>query len=189
MEEKNALVLEYINGIRETFEKNGYPISDETVSRVTSQYMNSSRSFEEIKEGIDKLVEEKLEELRKRKELMEKMQQEITKGITDLSVEIKGITLNMQQIDLLSIVTTDETSLSQVLANIQNLTDEQRQSILTSDKSLDQIKRDLFQMYQDSLTSYAESNFSLDGKQKELSKRIEFVLNNSGLSQEQQRHC
>ena len=187
MEEKNALVLEYINGIRETFEKNGYPISDETVSRVTSQYMNSSRSFEEIKEGIDKLVEEKLEELRKRKELMEKMQQEITKGITDLSVEIKGITLNMQQIDLLSIVTTDETSLSQVLANIQNLTDEQRQSILTSDKSLDQIKRDLFQMYQDSLTSYAESNFSLDGKQKELSKRIEFVLNNSGLSQEQQR--
>lgn len=187
MEEKNALVLEYINGIRETFERNGNPISDETVSRVSNQYLNSSKSFEEIKEEIDKLVEEKLEELRKRRELMEKMQQEITKGITDLSVETKGITLNMQQIDLLSIVTADETSLSQVIANIQNLTDEQRQSILTSDKSLDQIKRDLFQMYQDSLTSYAESNFSLDGKQKELSKRIEFVLNNSGLSQEQQR--
>ena len=36
MEEKNALVLEYINGIRETFERNGNPISDETVRQNRS---------------------------------------------------------------------------------------------------------------------------------------------------------
>lgn len=189
MEEKNALVLEYINGIKETFKKNGNPISDEIVSKVTGQYMNSSKSFEEIKEEIDKLVEKKLEELRKKSELMEKMQPKLTKGITDLSVETKGITLNMQQIDLLSIVTADETNFNQMLANILNLTDEQKQSILSSDKSLDEIKRDLFRLYQDSLMSYVDTNFSLDqlGKERELSKKIEFVLNNCGLSKEQQR--
>ena len=36
MEEKNAMVLEYINGIKNNFEKNGYPISDETVSKVSN---------------------------------------------------------------------------------------------------------------------------------------------------------
>ena len=187
MDEKNTLVLEYINGVREIFEKYGNHISDENVSKVINQYLNSSKSFEEIKKEIDKLVEEKLDKLRKRKELIEKMQQKVTKGITDLSVDTKGITLNMQQIDLLSIVTADETNLNQVLANIQNITDEQRQSILSSNKSLAEIKKDLFKMYQDSLTSYVDTNFSLDGKQKELSKRIDFILNNCGLSQEQQR--
>ena len=187
MEEKNTLVLEYINGIIETFKKNGNPISDETISKVKNKYMNSSKSFEEIKAEIDKLVEEKLEELRKRRNLMEKMQQEVTKGITDLSLEAKGITLNMQQIDLLSIVTADEKNLKQVLATLQNITDEQKQSILSSNKSLDEIKRELFRMYQDSLTSYEETNFSLDGKQKELVKRIKFILNNCGLSSEEQK--
>ncbi len=186
MEEKNTIVLEYINSIKDNFEKDGCPISDEIVSKFSNQYLNSSKTFEEIKEEIDKLVEEKLEQLRKRKELIEHVQQNITKSITDLSLEIKGITLNMQQIDLLSIVTADETNLKQVLANIQNITDEQRQSVLSSNKSLDEIKRDLFRMYQDSLTSYEETNFSLDGKQKELDKRIKFILNNCGLSPEQQ---
>ncbi len=187
MEEKNTLVLKYINGIRKTFERNGYPISDDTVSKISNQYLNSSKTFTEIKEEIDQLVEEKLEEFRKSKELMKEVQQDITKSITDLSLDTKGITLNMQQIDLLSIVTADETNLKQILANLQNITDEQKQFILSSNKSLDEIKRDLFKMYQDSLTSYEETNFSLDGKQKELLKRIEFILNNCGLSQEQQR--
>ena len=185
IEEKNVLVLEYINGIKEMFIKNGNPISDETISRFTNKYLNSPKTFEEIKEEIDKLVEEKLEQLRKREELMEKMQQEITRGITDLPVT-KGITLNMQQIDLLSIVTADETNLRQILANINNLTNEQKQSILSSDKSLDEIKRDLFKMYQDSLTSYIFNSDSL-GKQKELNKRIDFILNNSNLTQVQQK--
>ncbi len=187
MDEKNTLVLEYINGLKETFEKDGNPISDETVSRVSSQYLNSPKTFEEIKKELDKLVEEKLDQLRNREKMVEKMQQEVTKGIADLSVESKGITLNMQQIDLLSIVTANETNLNQTLTNIQNVTEEQKHSIMSSNKSLDEVKRDLFKMYQDSLTSYVDSNFSLDGKEKELIKRIEFVLNNCGLSQEQQR--
>ena len=45
MEEKNKLVLEYINSIKEAFEKNGNPISDEAVSRITNQYINSSKTF------------------------------------------------------------------------------------------------------------------------------------------------
>ena len=187
MEEKNALVIEYINSKREIFEKNGYFITDEAINKVINKYLNSFKPFEEIKEEIDKLVEEKLEQLINRKKMMERIQQDITIGITDLPVETKGITLNMQQIDLLSIVTANENSLKQVLENIQNLTKEQKQTILTSDKSIDEIKKDLFKMYQDSLTSYADSNFSLDGKRRELIKRIEFILNNCGLSQEQQR--
>lgn len=67
MDEKNTLVLEYINGVREIFEKYGNPISDENVSKVINQYLNSSKSFEEIKKEIDKLVEEKLDKLRKKK--------------------------------------------------------------------------------------------------------------------------
>ncbi len=101
----------------------------------------------------------------------------------------KGITLNMQQIDLLSIVTADENSLINILNNISNLSEEQKQSVLASGKSIAEIKRIVFKMYQDSLTNYMDTNFSLDGngKQRELEKSINFVLNNAHLNQEQQR--
>ena len=76
MEEKNKLVIDYINNIKDNFEKSGNPVSDETVTNVTNRYINSSKSFEEIKQEIDKMVEEKLEEIRKKLEFIEKIQKE-----------------------------------------------------------------------------------------------------------------
>ncbi len=68
MKEKNEFVLNYINGIKELFENNGYHISDDNYQKVVNRYMNSSKSFEEIKKEIDKLIEEKIASLKSKKE-------------------------------------------------------------------------------------------------------------------------
>lgn len=67
VEEKNRLVLEYISIIEEKFKSLGHPISAEMVYTVREQYANSTKSFEEIKEEIDKLVDVKLNGIREAK--------------------------------------------------------------------------------------------------------------------------
>lgn len=61
MEEKNKLVLEYIEIIQGKFESLGHPISREMVYAVSEKYINSDKTFDEIKEEIDKLVDIKLQ--------------------------------------------------------------------------------------------------------------------------------
>ena len=185
MEEKNIQVSNYIMGIKDLFEKNGYTISEETVKKVMNQYMNSMLSFDEIKTEIDQLVAKKLDEIRKRQELMDKMKNQIRKSITDLPVETKGITLNMQQIDLINIVSSKSLEeLSDRLNRIINLSEKEKQQLLSSKKDLESIKRDVFDAYQKSLTPYIETYFSLDeqGKNRELNKRINFILNNANMT-------
>lgn len=79
MEEKNQMVVGYINSLREQFAKNNIPITDSSVDKVINQYTNSSKSFDVIKQELDKLVEEKLEELRKRQEFFKRGQQQSEK--------------------------------------------------------------------------------------------------------------
>lgn len=189
MGEKNNYINNYIDNIVDNFNSRGIKIEQSTIDKVKSKYFESSASLDEIIAEINQLVEQKLEELRKRQELIEKGKKEIRKAITDLPVDSLGITLNMQQIDLLNIVSANEETINKVLESIKNLSQEEKQAIISSGKSIDDIKRALFKAYQDSLTSYKETNFSLDelGKNRELSKRINFVLNNSGLSEEQKQ--
>ncbi len=63
METKNKMVVEYINDLCKVFEDNGNPVSNEKISEITNKYMDSPLSFEEIKAELDKLVEERMQEL------------------------------------------------------------------------------------------------------------------------------
>ena len=149
METKNTMVINYINSVREQLEKMDISVSDEAVAQVQNKYLNSPKSFEEIKAEIDKMVADLLEEYKKRQEMLEKMKREQPESITDLDVKTKGITLNMQLIDLLNIVTATQDNLKQVVESLHNLTKEQKRLILSSDKGIEAVKRDLFKMYQD----------------------------------------
>ena len=87
MEEKNKLVTDYINNIKSDFEKNGSPLSDEAVRRGINRYIDSDKSFEEIKQEIDEMVEEKQGEIRKRLEFLVNMQDSLLKSpgiLTDI---------------------------------------------------------------------------------------------------------
>lgn len=97
MEEKNQLVIDYINNIKGDFDNSGNPISDEAVRSIINRYIDSDKSFEEIKQEIDEMVEEKLEEIRKRLELLANKEKDVTR-ITDLEVDNLGNTLNEQRI-------------------------------------------------------------------------------------------
>ena len=81
MEEKNQLVIDYINNIKGDFDNSGNPISDEAVRSIINRYIDSDKSFEEIKQEIDEMVEEKLEEIRKRLEFLANMEKDVTRII------------------------------------------------------------------------------------------------------------
>ena len=171
MEEKNKLVIDYINNIKDNFEKSGNPVSDETVTNVTNRYINSSKSFEEIKQEIDKMVEEKLEEIRKRLEFIEKMQKE-AKSIQDLNVDNIGITLNEQDIDLMMIANAkNPDELKKALEKITNISFE-LPNIQMEDEQFQSIRQQVYDLYIGSLTSrneyYANPNIQLN-------KKIEYI--------------
>lgn len=186
MEEKNEYVVNYINSIKDSFESSGHPISDETVSRVTNQYLNSNKSFEEIKEEIDKLVEQKLEELKRQQEFIEKMKKEIeNKRIDELNLNQAGITLNEQDIDLMMIANAKTPAdLQEALNKITNI----RETIPSgsiSDADFIKLREDIYNSYMDSLTSRNEY-YKNEGIS--LSKKIEYlresgVFNNDELAQ------
>ena len=184
MEEKNQLVIDYINSIKNEFEKNGSPLSDETVRRGINRYIDSNKSFEEIKQEIDEMVEEKLEEIRKRLEFLKKMEKDVTR-ITDLDVDNLGITLNEQDIDLMMIANaTTPSELQTALEKITNINIE-ISDIEIDEKQFKQLRQHVFDSYIASLTSrnkyYANPGIKL-------SKKIEY-LRNSGIfsSEELQR--
>ena len=171
MEEKNKLVIDYINNIKDNFEKSGNPVSDETVTNVTNRYINSSKSFEEIKQEIDKMVEEKLEEIRKRLEFIEKIQKE-AKSIQDLNVDNIGITLNEQDIDLMMIANAkNPDELKKALEKITNINFE-LPNIQMEDEQFQSIRQQVYDLYIGSLTSrneyYANPNIQLN-------KKIEYI--------------
>lgn len=65
MEEKNAMILNYISSIRDSLKKDGNIISDETINRIIERYIDSSKSFDEINAEIDRLIKENLESYNK----------------------------------------------------------------------------------------------------------------------------
>lgn len=171
MEEKNKLVIDYINNIKDNFEKSGNPVSDETVTNVTNRYINSSKSFEEIKQEIDKMVEEKLEEIRKRLEFIEKMQKE-AKSIQDLNVDNIGITLNEQDIDLMMIANAkNPDELKKALEKITNISFE-LPNIQMEDEQFQSIRQQVYDLYIESLTS---RNEYYENPSIQLNKKVEYI--------------
>ena len=183
MEEKNQLVITYVNQIKNNFEKSGNPVSEETVRNVINRYIDSSKSFEEIKQEIDKMVEEKLEEIRKRLEFLANMEKNVTR-IADLDVDNIGITLNEQDIDLMMIANaTTPAELKITLEDITNI------NIDISDIEMDeaqfqQLKQQVFDSYMGSLTSRNEYYAT---PEIQLSKKIEY-LRNSGIFSPEELH-
>lgn len=184
MEEKNQLVIDYINNIKGDFDNSGNPISDEAVRSIINRYIDSDKSFEEIKQEIDGMVEEKLEKIRKRLEFLANMEKDVTK-ITDLEVDNLGITLNEQDIDLMMIANaTTPSELQTALEKITNINIE-ISDIEIDEEQFKKLRQDVFDSYMLSLTS-RNKYYTNPGIQ--LSKKIEY-LRNSGIfsSEELQR--
>jgi len=98
MEDKNKLVKQYLDSIYEYFISIGYPLELETREKFLNKYIGSDMSYEEIKSEIDRLVLEKLRQIKKMQEIMSRLQL--------LSTEIPedekkfGESLNYQMIGL-----------------------------------------------------------------------------------------
>ena len=137
MEEKNQLVIRYVNQIKNNFEKSVNPVSEETVRNVINRYIDSNKSFEEIKQEIDEIVEEKLEEIRKRLEFLANMEKNVTR-IADLDVDNIGITLNEQDIDLMMIA--NATTPTELKITHEDITNINKLINITLDKTLKEIE-------------------------------------------------
>lgn len=181
MEEKNQLVIRYVNQIKNNFEKSGNPVSEETVRNVINRYIDSNKSFEEIKQEIDEMVEEKLEEIRKRLEFLANMEKNVTR-IADLDVDNIGITLNEQDIDLMMIANaTTPTELKITLEDITNINVD-ISDVEMGETQFQQLRQQVFDSYMESLTSRNEY-YATPGIQ--LRKKIEYIRNSGIFSPEE----
>jgi len=183
MEEKNTLVIEYISNIKESFEKSGHPISSEAVQNVTKKYLNSSLTFEEIKKEIDELVEQKLEELRKRQEFLEKFSKlEEAKRLEHLELPFNGITLNNQDIDLMLIAgANSHQELQDALSKITNIKVSLNSTELSNEQFI-AVRQQVYDMYLDRLTS---RNDYIRNRKTELGRKIEYLKSSGLLSSEE----
>ena len=181
MEEKNQLVIDYINSIKSDFDNSGNPISDEAVRNIINRYIDSDKSFEEIKQEIAEMVEEKLEEIRKRLEFLANMEKDVTR-ITDLDVDNLGITLNEQDIDLMMIANaTTPSELQTALEKITNINIE-ISDIEIDEEQFKQLRQNVFYSYMASLTS---RNEYYANPEIQLSKKIEYLRNSGIFSSEE----
>ena len=181
MEEKNQLVIGYVNQIKNNFEKSGNPVSEETVRNVINRYIDSNKSFEEIKQEIDEMVEEKLEEIRKRLEFLANMEKNVTR-IAELDVDNIGITLNEQDIDLMMIANaTTPTELKVTLEDITNISID-ISDVEMGEAQFQQLRQQVFDSYMESLTSRNEY-YATPGIK--LRKKIEYIRNSGIFSPEE----
>ena len=179
MEEKNQLVINYINQIKNSFDKSGNQVSEEAVRSVIKRYTDSNKSFEEIKQEVDALVEEKLEEIRKRSEFLAKMEKKVTK-ITDLDVDKLGITLNEQDIDLMLIA--NATSFSELQAALGKITNISIEMDEAQSQNFTQLRQQAFDLYMKSLTS---RNEYYDNPEIKFRRKIEHLRNSEIFSSEE----
>ena len=176
MGEKDKMIINYLEEVKKFFVKINHPIEEETFEKYKTMFLNSDSSFEDIRKQIDKLVEQKLEEIKTQEELLNRLKEKIT----ELPINV-GITLNMQQIDILSIINSNsKEELVKNLSKIVILDSETKDELLSQEKDLEEIKKDIVTRYQESLTSYNDYHFSLDKQEykKELNKRLKYIVNN-----------
>ena len=180
-EEKNQLVIDYINKIKNDFEESGNPASEESIKKIINRYIDSTKSFEEIQKEIDEMVEENIEETRKRSELLANMQKDVTR-VTNLDVDNLGITINEQDVDLMMIANaTTPSKLQTALRRITNISIE-IPNIEMDEEQFKQLRKNVFDSYIKSLTPRNEyyTNPGIN-----LSKKIEYLRNRGILSTEE----
>ena len=181
IEERNQLVINYINNHKINFEKSGIQIPKETIRNLINKYISSNKSFEEIKQEIDEIVAEKQEDRRKRLALLAKVEKVPIK-ITDLDIENIGITLNEQDIDLMMIANaTTPTELKVTLEDITNISID-ISDVEMGEAQFQQLRQQVFDSYMESLTSRNEY-YATPGIQ--LRKKLEYIRNSGIFSPEE----
>lgn len=174
--ERDKMIINYLEEVKKFFIKINHPIEEETYEKYKNMFLNSDSSFEDIRKQIDKLVEEKLEEIKAQEELLNRLKEKIT----ELPINV-GITLNMQQIDILSVINSNsKEELVKNLSKIVLLDSETKDELLSQEKDLEEIKKDIVTKYLDSLTSYNDYHFCLDKSEykKELNRKLKYIVNN-----------
>ena len=181
IEERNQLVINYINNHKINFEKSGIQIPKETIRNLINKYISSNKLFEEIKQEIDEIVAEKQEDRRKRLALLAKVEKVPIK-ITDLDIENIGITLNEQDIDLMMIANaTTPTELKVTLEDITNISID-ISDVEMGEAQFQQLRQQVFDSYMESLTSRNEY-YATPGIQ--LRKKLEYIRNSGIFSPEE----
>ena len=180
-EEKNQLVIDYVNQVKDDLEKAGHPVSDEVVKRVINRYIDSDKSFDEIRNEIDKMVEEKLEEIRKQLELLSRISDD-SKNDGNLDIENIGITINEQDIDLMMIANaTTPSELQAALNKITNINYEISDTQLDEEQFI-RLRQNVYDLYIESLSP---RNDYFANPSILLSKKIEYLRNSGVLDSEE----
>lgn len=170
MPERVKIIESYLLLAVNRLKSNGIIISSTQVNNALNKLSNSEDSLEEIKEKIDKYVEL----------LLESADFDKREDFRNLDLKYNGITLNIQDIELMKIArASSKEELNVLLKEIKNLEDSELD--ITSD-SFEDARIKVFQAYLDSLTSkeeyFKDSNISL-------SKRINHLRLSTLLDEEE----
>lgn len=173
MEEKNKYVETYITNIGEQLARNGIKITENQLSKVINRFTNSEKSIEEIRQEINDLLDEFLENYSKMLE---------AKQLQDLDLAFNGITLNNQDIDLMLIAgANNPQELEEALSKITNI----RLSLNTielTEQQFVEVRQQVYDMYLDTLTS---RNDYIKNRKIELGRKIEYLKSSGILSSEE----
>jgi len=90
MEDKNKLVIQYIDRIRDEFLKRGHLINDNTYNKIIAKYKDSRKPIEEIKSEIDLLVLGKIERIKVKQE-KERLKKERIENYQDVLLTLKSM--------------------------------------------------------------------------------------------------
>lgn len=188
-ENVNVMVERYIYNMVNFFKQINYHIDDEKRKELLDRYIDCGRPFEEIKQELDEIA----------RNILISLQSTQNVGVTsrvggnvnsmnDLELNTKGISLNTQEIVLLSIVSAKKpTELFDIISRLKNLKyDFIRYVTAESISDFEAMKKRCFMEYQSSLLPYGDVNYSLDGSGSriELQHRLELIKSYSNLSDE-----
>lgn len=173
MEEKNNLIRTYITEILNLLINNGVEVPEEQREKMISQFLNSSKTLEELKPEIKDSLAEYLDEY---------SNQLISKKLHYLQVTYNGITLNNQDIDLMLIAGANNLQELQVaLSKITNISFPLPTSELTEEEFI-VLRQQVYNLYLDTLTSRIDY---IKSKRIELMRKKDY-LKDSGLLSEQE---
>lgn len=177
-EEKSKYIENYILDLGRQLERSGIPVPTTELNKLINRYAFSELDIEEIISELTSLATSYKENYIKIKKAREEFKNKSGKEIKDIPLEQQGITLNIQDIDLLSITRANtKEALQEVIEGIKTL----REVNFDWDEDLEQLKELVFRTYQDSMLSIEEiqSNPNL-----ELERKIEIFFSSEDVSPE-----
>ena len=152
-EEKSKYIENYILDLGRQLERSGIPVPTTELNKLINRYAFSELDIEEIISELTSLATSYKENYIKIKKAIEEFKNKAGKEIKDIPLDQQGITLNIQDIDLLSITRADtKEALQEVIEGIKTL----REVNFDWDEDLEQLKEQSFRTYQDSMLSIEE---------------------------------